>query len=146
MIPNWLKPINLEKEFLKYRDKRISLNEFKDLIIKYPKKINKTGHNKRTLLNWCAYFKEEELLEFLLKQGADPNILDYKKRGPIYWAVHWNSFRMVSELVKAGADYNQKAKNGYSPYNAAEYYHYFDIMEFLIQDMKNNQSGNKTNE
>ena len=52
------------------------------------------------------YNHKEDVVDFLIKQGANPNIPDNNGETPLVWAIKvWNSnTNLVAKLLKSGAD------------------------------------------
>ncbi|HCC37016.1 MAG TPA: hypothetical protein DEQ14_05085 [Treponema sp.] len=56
-----------------------------------------------------------EVVDFLIKSGANVNRLHRRQRTPIYHAARDADFRILELLIKAGADVNRTDEGGYTP-------------------------------
>lgn len=71
--------------------------------------INKSfGKDGNTPLIGCVKKDNAEMTEFLLKQGASPNIANNSGETPILMAVKSHDLRIVKLLVQYGADLNYR--------------------------------------
>jgi|GEM_PF-3736640 len=68
-----------------------------------------------TLLFYAIMDKKRKVLEFLLKNGANPNIGMFNLRTPLFAAVTVPDFEMVYKLVEYGADVNLIDYKGRTP-------------------------------
>eukprot|EP01102_Stenamoeba_stenopodia_P000887 TRINITY_DN10823_c0_g1_i1.p1 TRINITY_DN10823_c0_g1~~TRINITY_DN10823_c0_g1_i1.p1 ORF type:complete len:819 (+),score=159.51 TRINITY_DN10823_c0_g1_i1:265-2721(+) len=66
-----------------------------------------------TVLHYCAYGKgSKDVVRFLLKKGADPNLRDRKGASPLHIAVMQQRIPMVKILLRYGADRNLRSDWG----------------------------------
>ncbi|RWQ91162.1 ankyrin repeat-containing domain protein, partial [Paecilomyces variotii] len=67
--------------------------------------------------NHFAFGDAEAVLDLLLKNGADPNVIDEDGRTPLYLSVKLglNSKALVRSFLRAGCDPNRKDKYGRTP-------------------------------
>ncbi|GMF12275.1 unnamed protein product [Phytophthora lilii] len=64
------------------------------------------GLNRRTPLHWAAISGSTDVVEILLRAGADPNFQDVRGRSPLHWAAKLNKLDVVRLLLRANADPN----------------------------------------
>jgi len=68
-------------------------------------------------------FSSEEMVDFLLKNGADPNAKNNNDCTPLHWASFYSntgsSLATVEALLRNGADPNAKACDNYTPLHLA---------------------------
>jgi hypothetical protein len=71
---------------------------------------------KRTLLHILATHDAVDLVQYLLKVGADAQSKDINGCTPLHFAIHSaHALRIIQELVKAGADVNAQDFFGNTP-------------------------------
>lgn len=93
--------------------------------------MNPTGH---TALNRAVYFKNFEVVDYLLNQGADVNKTDEKYiLTPLIAAAIKNNVTAGKELIASGADINIADKiNNFSPLIWAVVYGNQDFIKMLL--------------
>nr|WP_299172059.1 ankyrin repeat domain-containing protein [uncultured Allomuricauda sp.] len=93
--------------------------------------MNPTGH---TALNRAVYFKNFEVVDYLLNQGADVNKTDERYiLTPLIAAAIKNNVTAGKELIASGADINITDKiNNFSPLIWAVVYGNRDFVEMLM--------------
>ncbi|KRT84307.1 Ankyrin repeat-containing protein [Oryctes borbonicus] len=83
--------------------------------------INARNHKHQTALHMAALSQSTEILEVLLKRGADPNAADANDRTPLHGAIV--KFSRTCEpaklLLNAGANVNKPDAFGYTPLHLA---------------------------
>ena len=96
--------------------------------------VNKVGDNEGPSALWAAAFRGHlEAVQYLLEQGAEPN-LENKERGTaLYVAASGSCLDIVGELLKHGATVNLKGGSHVRPLNAAAYFGYMDILQLLLE-------------
>lgn len=63
------------------------------------------SHFRETILNYYIYFKEEDVVEFLLKIGFNPNIrVEISDLTPLMFAIKRSNFSIFKILLNFGAD------------------------------------------
>ena len=60
-----------------------------------------------TALHWAVESDDLELLDLLLRAGADVKAKDRFGFSPLYFAISNNNLEMVRRLLKGGADANE---------------------------------------
>lgn len=70
-----------------------------------------------TALGYAAYFGHRQVLDRLLKEGANPNLASRNamKVTPLHSALAGGHKEMARALVAAGADVNAESAEGYTP-------------------------------
>lgn len=100
-------------------------------------KVNVQDKNGFSALHFTGQYKLVEISQFLLENGADPNLLDVHGNPPIWTAV-FNSKMPVDDqgvvvnLIKFGANPNLKNKHGRSAADLYEGFHDRDISSIQI--------------
>jgi len=73
-----------------------------------------------------------EILELLIRHGANVNISDSGGRTPLIYAVHVGP-EIVELLIRHGANVNVKDDDGMTPLHVAAMHGYFDVVRLLIE-------------
>lgn len=97
--------------------------------------INAATHRGETVLTRAIQSSNIDFIQFLLTQGADPNLNSgFQDDTPLHRvASHYNSVAMAKVLVEAGADINAVNTYGNTPlYSAASNYQGRDYAAFLL--------------
>lgn len=121
--------------------KAVSLDQFEivELLVKASADVNFTCDGEVALY----YITSVEMLKFLLKTGANPNILDRNNASPLIRILQGkckqkNSLvEMFKVLLKAGANPNLQDRSGFSPLMTAIISKREDIIPMLIQSGSN---------
>lgn len=73
-----------------------------------------------------------DMVEFLLRRGADPNLEELNGETPLSWACFKNSFESAKLLIKFGASANKKiGSRGGFPIDWAKNYASKEFIEWL---------------
>ena len=73
--------------------------------------VNGTDNNCTPLIAAVTENKQE-VVAFLLQNGANPNIADNMGQTPIFWAAYNENLEIIKLLITAGADVNFKSNTG----------------------------------
>jgi len=93
-------------ESSKFHD-NYTLDSLKDLLLESPSIINMQDEKSGwTLLYNSVVNNHFDMLEYLLKSGADPNIPNIYGESPLYQAVDIGNHRVINLLLEQGADPN----------------------------------------
>lgn len=106
-----------EKDFIKAA-KKADLNALKALLKVDKSLLNARDTDGSTALHCATWKGHREVVEFLLKAGADvhaQNSNDHWGTTPLHAAAHANHTVLVQMLIEAGADVNAKDMNGKTP-------------------------------
>jgi ankyrin repeat protein len=98
--------------------------------------IDPTFHSLRpttcfTLLERAAIQDYDDIVELLVKKGADINYQDSTSWTALMWAVHGNSTRTVKLLVELGVDVNIEDRGGFTALSLAKKFDRRYIAELL---------------
>jgi len=118
-------------------------NEFADIIkslIKDPKSglVNFQGFLNISTLHHASYNGHENIIKFLIANGADLSIKNYCGDTPLLNAIRRGHKKCVELLIANGADTNVKNVDYLTVLHFASIYGYKDILELLIKYEKNN--------
>ena len=82
--------------------------------------INAQDEDGYTLLHSAVSIDHAEIVEILLKNGANPNIKDKKDNSPLHFAMRLEASRPVIKLLcENGADLNAQNSIGFTPLHYA---------------------------
>lgn len=73
------------------------------------------------------------IVEYLLQNGADPNVKDAHGWTPLHRAVLWEHVLIVKLLLNAGVDPNAADDDGYTPLHVAAKWDHFESAKLLIE-------------
>src|SRR3989344_1996982 len=98
------------------------LNDDLENVSKYLSEINAKNSEGWTALHIAcrnsANFSSDEMIDFLLKNGADPNAKNNKGWTPLHMASRYStngsSLATVELLIRNGADLNAKTKDNHT--------------------------------
>jgi len=115
----------MENYFEKQRKKRLitavknaDVETFESLVRlpKYSELLGlRQGVDDQTLLMLAAKKGRPEMVEALLRHGANPNSLDMEKHSALIIAAYLGSEKIVRMLIEKGADVNTKDHDGWTP-------------------------------
>jgi ankyrin repeat protein len=127
---------NLDEELFSAFEKK-NIEKAKELIDKGAN-INYQKNDGRTALSMASDMGLEpqvELVDFLLKNGADVNIPDDSGYAPLHYSTRIGSWIKITELlVKNGADVNAKQFLGLTPFHFAAETGSLKLVKFLIEN------------
>ena len=84
-----------------------------------PKDLTKLDEHGLGLIHWETDRNSVELLEFLLKAGSDPNMVDANKQTPLHYAASCHG-ECVRILLAYKADVTLKDNDGQTCFDVAE--------------------------
>jgi len=93
-----------------------------EILLKYGADINlltDTAYDQETALHRACKFKKAKVVEFLLNNGADPNIKDAMGETPLFDAVRSGCYKCIELLSSAGVNLNQSNNGGLIPIQIA---------------------------
>jgi ankyrin repeat protein len=82
------------------------------MVEKYKANLNISYEKGKTLLTICSGFSSIEILDYLMKHGADVNKANNNGQTPLFFAVKRGDEKCVSFLLDMGADIHHKSNNG----------------------------------
>jgi ankyrin repeat protein len=109
-----------------------NLEDIISIIKKNPKIVNSTNKDGQTALHVATYNTQytNEVVNILLKNGANPNSKDILKRTPLHLS-RWADASKA--LVNAGATVDARDKDGRTPLHYVSEKGYCDIAELLLK-------------
>lgn len=94
--------------------------------------INSKKYRGRTLLHYAVNAHEEKVVEFLIKEGLNPEICDDNYNTPLLDAIINNDLSMVKILVECGASLNTTGEFEQTPLHLGVVTNNLDIIKYLI--------------
>jgi len=95
--------------------------------------INSLAGDGLSPLQWCLG-NNTDILEFLLSNGADPNIESVEGATPIMNAVQSNQKEHLKILIENKADVNRQDKRGFTALHRAAEMGHIEIVKELLQN------------
>lgn len=89
----------------------------KQLLESDPTLVNAVDNDGYTPLHRACYNNDLELVDILLRHGADVAAKTEYEWQPLHCACHWNHFECAARLLQYGADVNAKSDGGNRLYN-----------------------------
>lgn len=86
----------------------------------------------RTALHFAAYQCNIQAMQFLLKNGADPNLTDHYGKAPLHIAAGLGSIPLITTLTAAGPDLEIRDQFGNTPIHLACLMGHVRIVELLL--------------
>lgn len=94
-----------------------------------------TDFLKETALGIAAFDGYKEIVEILLKNGANPNVFDDMGTAPIHGSARTNRAEIIQLLIDAKADVNIKHKaNDETPLHYAAEYNSLEAAQVLLKN------------
>ena len=106
-----------------------STNEEEDDILDIDDEIQK---NPIPVFVVVVMENRNEMAEFLLKKGANPN-QKYNHGAPLYYAIQNHNYEMVKILIKYGAELDLNNLSKYITFYDEENSTFYEIIEYLIK-------------
>jgi ankyrin repeat protein len=78
--------------------------------------------NMITPLTAAIIYKKPDMVEFLIKKGADVNLLSKNKLAPIHYAIKTFQNNIFASLISEGSDLKIKTADGYDMLSYAAFY------------------------
>lgn len=96
--------------------------------------VNQQDHTDKgwTALHWAAFYGKSEVVEILIKNGADVNAIGKFGQSPLLCAVCNNYENIVLKLIESGALVNQQDSEGLTPLHMAAGGGYINTVIMLI--------------
>jgi hypothetical protein len=88
----------------------------------------------QTPLMAAARGNDEKIVEYLLKQGANPNLTSPLGFSPLLLAAEKGNFEIVKSLVYAQADVNYHGFKGYTPLMLAARHGHLGVTQYLLEN------------
>jgi ankyrin repeat protein len=109
-------------------------------LLKFRMNPNKRDKDNRSIGNWNTPLIEamangsNDVAYLLLRNHADPTILNQRGIGPLYEAVQTHNCEMISVLLTINPDLHKDIDvHGMTPLHVAAYDGYFDVVHLLLR-------------
>lgn len=97
-----------------------------------PADINKADEEGRTPLHIACYLNDVDQVEYLLNNGANPNVRDSNLTTPLHWSAYRGNAKLVEKLIEAGADINTSDKNEIKPIKLAVLAKSIEVVKLIL--------------
>ncbi|RSL94902.1 hypothetical protein CEP52_012357 [Fusarium oligoseptatum] len=101
-------------------------------LIKHGFDVNNTI-DERTPLHEATEGAHFEAIRLLLRQDADPNIVNHNRQTPLVWAVVAGYKDIVAQLLANGADFNIRGPSNQTLLHVAASHSHIDIVRLLLE-------------
>jgi ankyrin repeat protein len=108
--------------------------------------INDADSSGRSVLHWAAHMGDGEMLNAILRCGAEPNLPCIAGRTPMHYAAKCGSEECVVSLIAAGANLDPKDSEGETPLHLASDRARNRVVELLLKAGADITLGNKYGE
>lgn len=143
LLACYYKKLHLVKIILKHLDKvdiyeaaaAGLLEDTIDLLDMHPELLNRYSPHGFTPLAMATHFGNEDIVRFLLKSGADPNLASQNGYHvyPLYTAIDSNFEGIAKMLVEAGADVEVIQASKMTPLHAAAQNGNIEMLILLLE-------------
>ncbi|CAG0913146.1 unnamed protein product [Notodromas monacha] len=94
--------------------------------------IDMTDNGSFTALNYAVDSSLVQIVEYLLANGADPNIPDEEGNRLIHWCAFYGSVEMLESALETRCDINVQNKKGDTPLHLAARCMHYECVDLLI--------------
>jgi len=94
--------------------------------------INTRGDNWKTALSISSMNGDLEIVKYLIKEGANVNLIDKEYYSPLYYAVDKNHIEIVKALLENGASITIEKESTFIPIERAAVNSCIEIIDLLI--------------
>ena len=95
-------------------------------------KLNATDQGKYTSLHWACMRAHWDIAEYLIKKGADLNVVGGDGGTQINWAVHHDNVDIIRLMVEKGAKLNIRNQWGMTELHTAIWRGNINVVEYLL--------------
>jgi ankyrin repeat protein len=95
--------------------------------------INDVDSSGRSVLHWAAHMGDDDMLNAILRCGADPNLRCIAGRTPLHYAARVGANKCVASLIDAGADLGLRDKQGETALHLAADCKRNEVMKLLLE-------------
>lgn len=101
----------------------------------YPEDLDENGRDGFTPLQLACFFGHEDIVTFLLAQGANVNAVAQNPMQiqPIHAAAAYGNLSILRQLLEQGADANGRQQNGLTPLHTAAHSNNPQMAQLLLE-------------
>lgn len=92
---------------------------------------------KTPLLSALALNNSEELIEVLIKNGANCNYVDENGKAALHYAIQTGNSKIVQSLLKCSSDTNVQDKDGVTPLMLTSLFNFPELTKILVKQSDN---------
>ncbi len=108
------------------------LQSVKTILAQDPSRLNATDDSKYTALHWACMRAHWDVAEFLIKKGADLNVVGGDGGTQINWAAHHDNVEIIKLMVEKGAKLNIRNQWGMTELHTAIWRGCIHVVEYLL--------------
>ena len=113
------------------------LQTVESILAQNPSKVNATDEDHYTPLHWACMRAHWDVVEYLIKEGADLNVVGGDGGMQINWAVHHDNVEIVRLMIDKGAKLNIQNKWGMTELHTAIWRGNIHVVEYLLDHGSN---------
>ncbi|MEZ9525685.1 ankyrin repeat domain-containing protein [Enterovibrio norvegicus] len=117
--------------------------EIVELLVKAGANVNATTPYGTSVLMSALNVGYEDVVEFILAQGADTNKQDLEQDTALHYAAYQSNPKIIIALLRHGADPSMKNAKGLIPEDVAAENNHLEV-EKLLEQSRKHKSPNKT--
>ncbi len=110
------------------------LEKIKAILSSDTSKLNDLDEYKYTAAHWAGMRAHWDVMEYLIKQGADMNIVGGDGGTPINWAVHHDNRRIIKMMIDHGAKLNIQNQWGMTELHTAVWRGCRNVTDYLLNE------------
>lgn len=109
------------------------LDDLKSMLSSEPSLVHSriNGENNERPLHWACLNGDPEVVNFLIRNGAEVNTRDAQGMTPLHWAAWQGQIEAAKILVKFGAEVNAKNISNHTPLDRAIFDNHSDMVKYL---------------
>ena len=104
----------------------------KKILGKDPSKLHAVDEENYTALHWACMRAHWDIAEYLIENGADPNIVGGDGGTPVNWAAHHDNVEFIDLMVGKGARLNARNQWGMTELHTAIWRGNINLVEYLL--------------
>lgn len=114
------------------RSDSVNLMHVRRLIEVYKADIDVRDARKNTPLHWACWHNHHDIVEYLLEQGAHPDLKNQKAETPLMWCCGANGVRSAKHLIEYNANLDFRDGRGSNLVTLAAERGHPEIIDFFV--------------